>query len=214
MRGKLAAFGALIVAFGLFEFFFFPRPTAMQREEPLIPHLLPPVIGHFRSARRWKSYPASHTLEVGATYRHAGIEADLDFWLGAWTPHNAVACWYVRGTPMLWQHLEEVRTARSNAVFDLALFHDPQGFTLFADTECYPAGCRERAIVEKEGLQWPLLEMQTAAPVPVSVLVRSSRDPQSARAAREQLVQDFRRFAAQLNLSPLLENHESGDRTE
>lgn len=203
MRAKLAVFGAVIVAFALFQIFLFPRPVAVRQAEALVPRLLPPAIGEFHRTREWKSYPAPHTMEVGASYGRAGIEAKLDYWLGDRIPHNAVACWYVRGTPMVWQRLEKVRTAGSDPVFDLALFQNARGYTLFADTECYSDGCREQAVAGRMRLQWPMLTTQGTSPVPVSVLVSEPDTPQSQADARLQLVRDFRRFAAKLDLRPL-----------
>ncbi len=214
MRSKLVALGALIIVFAAFEYVFYPRSIAPADAESLIPRLLPAAIGGFRSGRRWqKSDLGSHTLAVGASYRDAtGVEANIDIWLGARAPHNGIACWFAKDYPVFWQRLREVRTTDTSAVFDEALFREDRGMVLLATTECYPTGCRESLVDHGElppegfGLRLAVFFAPAAVAAPISVLVKELNDPpgedQKVQGAR--LMQGFERFAARLDLSPLL----------
>jgi hypothetical protein len=116
MRSKLAALSALVTAFAIFEFLFYPRSTLLYARstlprdaKALAARLLPTTIGSFRSTERWTSNCRGQTLEVYTSYRDGRtVEADVDIWLGARVPHNGIGCWYVRGDPMFWQRLSNV----------------------------------------------------------------------------------------------------------
>lgn len=47
MRGKLIALGTLLIAFAIFEYFFYTRSISASNAESLIACLLPPAIGNF-----------------------------------------------------------------------------------------------------------------------------------------------------------------------
>ena len=213
MKSKLVAMAALIIIAATSEYLLLKRrfrPYSDTIATRFAAELLPPAIGSFRSAQRWRNPLGGHRSEIGATYRDAdGAEANLDIKLGEWEPHNGVNCWLVRGDPMLGQRLSTVETANANALFDLALFRDDAGITLMASTECYSDGCRESLIPASNagGLRLPPFREPAAAPVAVSIVVREPNDlPEKSSPSREdRLLRTFTRFAAQLDLSPLLE---------
>ena len=217
MKGKLAALGTLVTAFTIVEYLIYPRatllyprPTLPRDPKALAARLLPPTVGTFRSTERWTSNGPGQTLELYTSYRDgSAVQADVDVWLGARTPHNGIACWYVRAGPMFWQRLSSVMMANTNAIFDTALFGDDQGFALLANTECYPTGCGETLVwegVEEPGLRRPVFSESAVTVTPVSILIRELNDPSadSSQAKGARLVQDFERFTARLDLSPLL----------
>lgn len=103
---------------------------------------------------------------------------------------------------MLSQRLRAVRMANASAVFDTALFHDDRGLVLLASTECYSTGCRETLIPKGFDLRLPVF----STPSPVSVVVRELNDPpgEDPKVQKARLVEGFERFAAGLDLSPLM----------
>ena len=210
MKGKLVALAVVLMVFAIFEYVFFPRSAPGPQAQSLDPPLLPSAIGSFRSTSRWRQTINSHLFEVGASYRDgSGIEAELDVLLGAWAPDNGLDCWYVRGYPAYWRRLRAARTARGSVFFDTALFDDAQGLLLIASTQCYPTGCRASLppifFLPGFGLRMLTSIEPAAAPRPISIVVRELNDAAGSRQAQgERLVQGFERFAAQLDLSPLL----------
>jgi hypothetical protein len=212
MRNKLTALGVLVIAFAIFEYLFFPRAMHSPQAESLAARLVPSAIGSFRSTRRWRQTLDFDTLDVGASYREAGgVEAELDIWLGQRAPHNGIDCWYARGYPVYWQRLRTATTANGSVLFDTALFRDDYGLALLATTQCYPTGCRgslPRFLPLPGGFGLRMLTFfePAVAPTPISIVVRELNDPagENPQVQGVQLVQSFDRFAAQLDLSPLL----------
>jgi hypothetical protein len=205
MKSKIAAVGAMMTVFAIFEYLFYPRSVVPLELKALAIRLLPPAIGSFRRTERWMSNAGFQGLEVYASYRDgSAVETDVDIWLDAWEPHNSVDCWYVQGTPMFWQRLSSIRMTHTNAIFDTALFRDNHGLALLANTECYPAGCKESLL--RGGLDLQLPVFSELMVTPVSILVRELNDPPAASQQGQgaRLLQDFERFTAQLDLSLLL----------
>jgi hypothetical protein len=205
MIRKLVALAALVITFAIFEYRFSPPLISRPQAENVAARLLSPAIGSFRIARRWRS-PAFHSLEVGASYRDAsGVEVSVEILLGEWRPHNGISCWYARGYSLLWQHLRETRIANTSAVFDIALFHDENGIALLASTQCYPSGCRESLAPTSGGFSLRLMSFEPSV-TPISILIRELKDPppETWQAQGARLVESFERFAAQLDLSPLV----------
>jgi hypothetical protein len=219
MKGKLPALGALLTVFAIVEYLFYPHvfyPHSILPQDPqaLAVRLLPRAIGSFRSRTRWtKRWPSNRQgriFEVYTSYRDgSGVEADIDIWFGASAPHNFLRCWYVLGYPTFWQRLSTVRMANMSAIFDTALFRfgQDQGLGLLANTECYPTGCYE-SLAQKGGvgLRLPVFSEPAVVPTPIWIVVielneRTKESPQT-RGAR--LAQDFDRFAAHIDLRPLL----------
>jgi hypothetical protein len=99
------------------------------------------------------------------------------------------------------------RRSHANALFDLALVRDDAGVALLATTECYRAGCRERLFSPRDGLLLPPFSEPAAAPVSISIVVRELNNPPEKNSIGEEdrLLRTFARFAAQIDLSPLLE---------
>lgn len=106
MRSKLVALAALLFFFALLEYRLAPRPSTASpsRAKDMVRRLLPTAICNFELTGRWQSNLDQHTVEAITSYPDAsGTVVDVDMRLGASAPHNALACWYVRGEPMLWQ---------------------------------------------------------------------------------------------------------------
>jgi hypothetical protein len=210
MKGKLAALGTLVTAFAILEGLFYPRSILPRDLQTLAVRLLPPTIGSFRSTEWWMSNWPGQRVEVYTRYRDGrAVEADVDIWLGAWMTHNGIGCLYILGDQMFWQRLSNITTANSNAIFDTALFRDDQGLALLANTECYLTGCGETLVPEDVadlGLRLPVFFKSAETATPVSILVRELNDPSanSTLVQGARLVQDFERFTARLDLSPLL----------
>ena len=157
MIRKLAALLLVLSGFAVCEYFVFQRSMDPAYARIIVPDLLPPALGEFRVVDQWRKEATSlHPLEVGASYRDsAGVEATLDFMLGARMPHNGIACWLVRGYPLLGEHLRRIKIGNRDAVFDTAFFREGDGITLVAHTECYAEGCVEGPIPEPRRLRLP-----------------------------------------------------------
>jgi hypothetical protein len=215
MRIKLAALLLLLFAFAAREFFFIPRALVPADAQIIVPTLLPPALGEFHAVTRWQREASPiKPLEVGASYRDIeGAEARLDFRLGARLPHNGVACWLVRGYPLLGEHQRRVRMGNRDPIFHTAFFRDSEGVTLVANTECYADGCAEDPIPESPRFQQQSL-VNPEPVVPISIEVREHAIPASLGASPEvlevRLLDDFTRFAAGIDLTPLFTRNKPG----
>ena len=91
---------------------------------------------------------------------------------------------------------------------------DDTGLALLANTECYPAGCREDMVKEEFGFRMSKSSEPAAALTPISILVRELNDEprQSPDVQEARLIEGFERFTAGLDLGPLL-TAATGNRT-
>jgi hypothetical protein len=211
MKAKLPALVAMMLAFGAMEYRLVARPGAGADVQMTIARLMPAAIGNFQAVGISKDNPEPNVLEVTANYRDTNdVEATMYVRFGAHTEHNGIACWYVRGHPMMWEHLPTVTTRTASAVFDTALCEDEHGLALLAATECYPSGCREENIQFDAAASAPRLRISLpeypaarASVVPISVVIRESKVPagESLDARGAELVRSFESFAANLDLT-------------
>jgi hypothetical protein len=210
MRGKLYGLGAALLALMAIRIaidaHLHVSTHVYSYSDALRSAVLAPAIGSFRAVDRWNSLTVSGG-EIGANYRGpAGGIVSLDLTLGAWAPHNGVTCFLLTGAHPLWQRLRIVRTLVRPAVFDVAMFRDGDRLRLFANTECYAAGCREDR-VRTSG--WTMLIMRperwlaaARPPIPVSILLQSSSSSDAdLEMMQASLLDRFERFASALDLS-------------
>jgi len=198
MRLKLLAFAAAILMFaGL---------NAMRTHASVEHHyepsaLLPPSIATFRLL----SHQQTDAGEVVGTYSDGSVTILLDVRPDTREiPHNGAKCLLITGEQPLKEDARPVRTARSTAVFDVALFGSGAGAKLVAATECYADKCAENPVTNfwHAPQDQPLVGLaRPTSMVPVAILIDRSKANPGAVTDGSDLIRNFEKFVAGLDLT-------------
>jgi hypothetical protein len=176
--------------------------------------LLPAQIGDYQqSARRWYNPQHGGIVEEGAIYTANAapgkslVPVQLDYYRHARGVHNGLGCYLIQGETLHWQRRQSVATAAGNTVFLLGLTQTREQVRLVAATECSARQCVGETPV---GSNWSFLNLGATLfgdaagsndVVPVSVVLTAQDDGNDIAATQAALLEQFRRFAASLDMS-------------
>jgi len=175
------------------------------------PNLMPAAIGNYRLSDSSRIDLVTSGLdETGVYSSPSGDQAQLQIMLDRNRPHNSLGCAMVRGMTLRHHRLQAVRTANSDAVFDIAILESPASIALVASTECWRDGCDETSfpshswILPKLDLKAMFVQYRPAAgmgPVPVTIVMDADPSAEPGNAGEAGLMARFEKFATTLNLA-------------
>jgi len=180
--------------------------------------LLPQTLNGYALQQRWHNSRPDDVIEEGALYAATaqpmpgeGVATEgvqLDFFRNARRAHSAALCNVRKGERLRSETLRTLKTRTGTAAFNLAFLSTDQELRLVAGTQCSNQRCVEMPSMVSapwDSWNWKSITAPAAeAVVPTAIVLvrRHITSEQGMASAQQQMVDEFERDVADLDLLP------------